>query len=164
MINDFNYEKMEVKIKVKINDMYLIEIKHREFRRSSSMFFSKISEYNQLGFVFNNSFHLLKKYMKCINCYSNYENNEKCTYCNYEFSECKNCFFLNSRSIMPTNTYKNLRKKYNLNTLNERYYDQRHKMSTHTKEELIAKALHPDRIEKIIALSKDSWINIGKYI
>jgi hypothetical protein len=32
------------------------------------------------------------------------------------------------------------------------------------KEEIIARALHPNRIEKILALTNDSWMNINKYI
>jgi plasmid maintenance system antidote protein VapI len=65
---------------------------------------------------------------------------------------------------MPSNTYKNLKKKYNLNTISEYYYDQRHKISRFLKEEIYAKALHPDRIEKILELSGDSWINLDDYI
>jgi hypothetical protein len=164
MENDNSYNSIEITIKEKINDMNLINLIHREYRKDDMMFFSRITEYNQLGFIFNNSFHLLKKYMKCINCYSNYENDYQCPYCNYEFSENKNSFFLNCRNIMPTRTYNNLRIKYNLNTINEYYYDQRRIINRFLKEEIIASALHPDRIEKIIYLSGDTCFNIDKYI
>jgi hypothetical protein len=164
MRNEFDYQSIEIVVKDKINHMNIIQLTNREYRRSNDMFFSRLSTYNQLGYIFNNSFHLLKKYMKCINCYSNYENDSECKYCGYEYSESKMCFFLNCRNIMPSNTYKNLKKKYNLNTISEYYYDQRHKISRFLKEEIYAKALHPDRIEKILELSGDSWINLDDYI
>ena len=160
----FNYESMEIIIKDKVNDMNIITIKHREHRKDNSMFFSRIVEYNQLGFIFNNSFHLLKKYMKCINCYSNYENDDKCIYCQFEFSNNKNCFFLNSRNIMPTRKYNYLKNKYNLNTINEYYYDQRRAMNKFLKMEIYEKALHPDRIEKILDMTCDHWSNLDIYI
>ena len=165
MENYFKYESMEIVIKDRVtNNMNLIKVVHREHKKDKKMFFSRISEYNQIGFIFNNSFHLLKQYMKCINCYSNYENNEKCNFCNYEYSDSKPCFFLNCRNIMPTKAYNNLRRRYNLNTISEQYYDQRHAMSRFLKMEIYEKALHPDRIEKILAISNDSWLNIDKYI
>ena len=147
----FNYESMEIIIKDKVNDMNIITIKHREHRKDNSMFFSRIVEYNQLGFIFNNSFHLLKKYMKCINC-------------QFEFSNNKNCFFLNSRNIMPTRKYNYLKNKYNLNTINEYYYDQRRAMNKFLKMEIYEKALHPDRIEKILDMTCDHWSNLDIYI
>jgi hypothetical protein len=160
----FHYESIEVIIKEKVSDMNIIELKHREYRKDESTFFSRISEYNQLGYIFNSSFHLLKKYMKCINCYSNYENDDKCNYCNYEYSEEKNCFFLNCINIMPFKIYNNLKKKYKLNTINEHYYDQRHVMNSFIKDEIYAAALHPDRIEKILRITGDHWTNISNYI
>ena len=109
-------------------------------------------------------YNTLKKYMKCINCYSNYENDDTCVYCQFKFSKDKNCFFLNSRNIMPTKKYNNLRNKYNLNTINEYYYDQRRAMSKFLKMEIYEKALHPDRIEKILHLTGDHWLNLDTYI
>ena len=164
MENEFNYESINIEIKQQINDMNIISVTHRTHRKDESMFFSKISIYNQLGYIFNNSFHLLKNYMKCIKCYSNYKNDNQCEYCGYKYSVSKNCFFLNCRNIMPSKVYKKLRIKHNLNTLTEYYYDQRHVMSDFMKEEIYANALHPERIEKILALSGDSWMNISKYI
>lgn len=162
---EFRYESIGVIIKEKVsNNMNLIKVVHREHRKDNEMFFSRICEYNQLGFIFNNSFHLLKKYMKCINCYSNYENDDKCNFCKYEYSELNPCFFLNCRNIMPSKTYNNLRKKYNLNTISEYYYDQRNIMNKFMKEEIIANALHPDRIEKILSMTNDKWENIDNYI
>jgi hypothetical protein len=164
MENEFRYESINIQIKQKINDMNLITIIHREHRKDSTMFFSKIDIYNQIGYIFNNSFHLLKQYMKCINCYSNYDNDIECKYCAYKYSESKPCFFLNCRNILPFKIYKKLQKKHNLNTLYEAYYDQRYVMHIGMKEEIIARALHPNRIEKILALTNDSWMNINKYI
>jgi len=160
----FHYELIELLIYDSVNEMNLVRLKHMEHRKDNSMFFSKITEYNQLGFIFNNSFHLLKEYMKCINCYSNYKNNDICESCGYEYSEYKKSFFLNCKNIFPSNVYNNFKKKYNLDHMHEYYYDQRHMMSKFLKMEIYEKALHPDRIEKIIKLSGDSWFNLDKYI
>jgi len=65
---------------------------------------------------------------------------------------------------MPTKKYNNLRNKYNLNTINEYYYDQRRAMSKFLKMEIYEKALHPDRIEKILHLTGDHWLNLDTYI
>ena len=163
-MSSFEYENIDIKIQKRIKDMFIINIVLREYRKENSMFFSKLTSYNQMGYIFNNSFHLLKEYMKCINCYSNYENNEKCTYCNYTYSNDKNCFFLNCRHIIGPSKYSKLKIKYNLNTNTSYYYDQRHKMNTIMKQEIYAISLHPDRIEKILNLSNDSWINLDDYI
>jgi hypothetical protein len=159
-----HYETLEVEIKDKINDMNLITITHREYRKDKTMFFSKISIYNQLGYIFNNSFHLLKQYMRCINCYSNYDNDTECTYCAYKYGNLIPCFFLNCRNILPFKLYNKLKRKHNLNTLYEAYYDQRHKMSISMKQEIVAKALHPERIEKILLLTNCHWLDLDDYI
>jgi hypothetical protein len=161
---EFRNESIEIKIKENIKDMNIITVIHREYRKENTMFFSKYIEYNQLGYVFNNTFHLLKKYMKCINCYSNYDNDEVCRFCQYKFNENKFCFFLNCRNILPTKVYNNLKIKYNLNTINEYYYDQRKRIHETVKNEIRAMALHPERIKKILELTNDSWSNINKYI
>ena len=161
---EFTYEFIGIDIKEKINDMNLITITHREHRKDNSMFFSKINIYNQIGYIFNNSFHLLKQYMRCINCYSNYTNDIQCEFCKYEYSEGKNCFFLNCRNILPLKIYKSLQKKYNLNNLYEAYYDQRRVMTNFMKEEILANALHPERIEKILRLANCNWVDLHKYI
>lgn len=158
------YESIEIEIKQKINDMNLITITHREHRKDKTMFFSKIDIYNQIGYIFNNSFHLLKQYMRCINCYSNYDNDTQCKYCAYKYTESKACFFLNCRNILPLKLYKKLQKKHNLNSLYEAYYDQRHKMNISMKQEIVAKALHPDRIERVLRLTNCHWLDLDEYI
>ena len=161
---EFRYENIQINIKTQVNDMNIISVIHREYRKENSMFFSKYTEYNQLGYVFNNTFHLLKNYMKCINCYSNYENDEVCRFCQYKYAPNKYCFFLNCKNIMPLKVYKNLQKKYNLNTINEYYYDQRHVLHSVVKNEIRELALHPERIRKILLLTGDTWLNVDKYI
>ena len=163
-MSSFEYDKREILIKEKINDMYIINIIVREFRKDDTMFFSKNSMYKQMGYIFNNSFHLLKNYMKCINCYSNYENDDKCKYCNYKYDIDKNCFFLNIRNIVPSSEYVILKNVYDLDYVYEYYNDQRYNINNFMKEELFSKALHPDRIEKIFKLTNDHWGNLDKYI
>ena len=161
---EFHYESIQIQIKDIIKDMNIIKVTHREYRKDNTMFFSKYTEYNQLGYVFNNTFHLLKKYMKCINCYSNYDNDEVCSFCQYKFNENKYCFFLNCRNILPSKQYNKLKNKYNLNNINEYYYDQRKTISSFLKGEIIANALHPDRIKKILMLIDTNSQSIDKYI
>lgn len=160
----FEYENTKILIDKKILDMYLINITICEYRKDNDMFYSSNKMYKQMGYIFNNSFHLLKNYMKCINCYANYENDNKCKYCNYEYSENKNCFFLNIRHIVPTKNYVILKKLYDLDYVYKYYYDQRFSMNRFLKEEIITNALHPDRIEKILTLTNDSWKNVHNYI
>lgn len=161
---EFHYESIQIQIKDIIKDMNIIKVTHREYRKDNTIFFSRMSEYNQLGFVFNNSFHLLKKYMKCIICYSNYDNDIKCNSCGHIYSKSKNCFFLNCKTIVPLNIYNELKKQYNLNTLNEYYYDQRHKMHSFLKEEIIASAFHPHKIKRILELTNNDWSNLSNCI
>lgn len=160
----FEYEKTEILIDRKILDLYLINIIIQEYRKDETIFYSSNKMYTQMGYIFNNSFHLLKNYMKCINCYANYENDIKCKYCNYEYSENKHCFFLNIREILPSNIYSILKELYTLEYVYNYYYDQRHSMNRFLKEELAVNALHPDRIEKILKLTNDTWINLDKYV
>ena len=163
-MSSFEYDNTKILIDKKISDMFLVNIVITEHRKDKSMFYSKNSMYKQMGYIFNNSFHLLKNYMKCINCYANYENDIKCNYCNYKYSENKNCFFLNCRNILPSYDYNILKSLYDLDYVYNYYYDQRHKMSTIMKQEIYAISLHPDRIEKILLLTNDSWINLDDYI
>ena len=88
-MGSFEYDSTKILIDKKILDMFLVNIVIREHKKDNSMFYSKNSMYRQMGYIFNNSFHLLKNYMKCINCYANYENDIKCNYCNYKYSENK---------------------------------------------------------------------------
>lgn len=160
----FEYDKKEILIQEKINDMYIINIITREFRKENTMFFSKISMYKQMGYIFNNSFHILKNYMKCINCYSNYENDDKCNYCDFKYSNNKNCFFLNIRHVIPSKEYIIIKNLFNLDYIYNYYNDQRFNMDIFMKQEIISNALHPDRIEKILKLTNDEWYNLEKYI
>lgn len=163
-MNLFEYDKTEILIQEKIKDMYIINIIIKECKKDDTIFYSKNIMYKQMGYIFNNTFHLLKNYMKCINCYANYDNDIQCKFCNYKYEENNNCFFLNIRNLVPSNEYKILKKKYNLDYVYNCYYDQRYFMNNFMKEEIIANALHPYRIQKILHLANDNWYNLDKYI
>lgn len=160
----FEYVKTEIVIEKQLLDMFLVNIVICEHRKDENMFYSSNKMYKQMGYIFNNSFHLLKNYMKCINCHSNYENDKQCSYCKYKYTDYKNCFFLNSKNVLPRNEYNILKNLYNLDYIYNYYYDQRNSMSRFLKLEIIEKAFHPDRIEKILSLTNDNWFNLENYI
>jgi len=54
-------------------------------------------------------------------------------------------------------------KKYNLDNIYEVYRDQRYTIPSMLKQEIIAAALHPDKIERILDLTNDLE-NLENYI
>ena len=98
--------------------------------------------------------------IECSKCF-NIINSDKCKICNTDEND---IFFININQIFNSNEYSKIKEKYNLGFQSEVLRDQRTSMCTPMKQEIIANALHPNRIQKIIDLTKCYWWDLDKYI
>jgi hypothetical protein len=87
----------------------------------------------------------------------------KCDACEKDYSE-NDFYFINMNNLFSLKEYFFLKKRFNLGFISEVYRDQRISMNNCMKEEIVQKALHPDRICKILELTNDHWSNIDNYI
>jgi len=181
MINkDFFYKKVEVDIIERFpsyqilntkkrnlgtyTDFHLFEIKEKEFRKSDMLYYSRILTYRIMG-ILKKDISLYSQFFPydCSNCFSRMTDKTICNECNKKYTE-NDYYFININNLFNSIQYSKLKNKFNLGYVSEVYRDQRTSISTFMKEEIVKKALHPDRISKILELSNDSWINIDNYI
>jgi len=146
------------------NNFYLFEIREKEFRRSDILYYSRILTYRIMGILQKDiTLYSLFFPYECSNCFSRMISTSICDSCNKEYTE-DDFYFININNLFSSNIYNLLKDKYSLGFVSEVYRDQRTSMNNFMKEEIVKKALHPDRISKILDLSNDSWLNIDNYI
>jgi hypothetical protein len=156
------------------NNFYLFEIKENEFRKSDMLYYSRIITYRVMGILQQNmSLYSLFFSYDCINCFSRMTNLNECDNCKKKYNDTNNTnndtnndtiYFINVNQLFGSLEYNRLKEKFNLGFTYEIYRDQRNNMCIPMKQEIIEKALHPDRIEKILKLTNDHWMNLENYI
>ena len=162
--NEFKYSNTTYKIIEYTNEGgVLIELEKREYRKCEFFYYSSLIKYRLLGILFNNNFHMLKKYMNCTNCFEKIDSYNKCIHCNIEFNSLNTPFFLNSIYYTNLTTHNEYKKLYKLNHIEEIYRDQRTNLSNPFKQEIYEKALHPDKIQRILDITNDLE-NLENYI
>ena len=150
------------------NNFYLFEIKENEFRKSDMLYYSRIITYRVMGILQQNmSLYSLFFSYDCINCFSKMINLNQCDDCKKKYNNENNnedFYFINVNQLFGSLEYNRLKEKFNLGFTYEIYRDQRINMCIPMKQEIVEKALHPDRIEKILKLTNDHWMNLENYI
>jgi len=141
----------------------LIEIQENEFRKDDHLYYSQIIKYRLLGYLLPNEEHILSKYFLCTSCFEKIENMEKCIICKKDFTKDDLPFFLNCNYFTQYKTYETYRKRYNLGVFEKFLRDQRTSMCNPMKEEIVMKAMHPDKIQRILDLTNDLE-NLDNYI
>lgn len=163
MDNEFKTKAITFKILKEVNNMSLIEVTHYEYRKSDSIYFSRILKSNLLGYLLDTNPFNIPNYLVTTCCFNKMEHENICPHCNSTYPE-KNKFFLNCNIFLSYTYYTKLTKKYNLGITEEFYRDQRLSLSKLEKDEILSVALSPFRIKKILEVANDSWTNIDKYI
>ena len=158
--DDFKVFSLSFSLKHKIRDYQLIEIEEREYRRSYPIYYSRVYRYKLLGYLFEKNPFTKSDYLLSTCCFSTMDTRFNCTKCEKK----SDSVFLNCRIFLSYSTYKKLAKKHMLDETEEFMRDQRTMLSNPEKQEIISMALHPDRIFKILKISKDSWTNLENYI
>ena len=162
---DFFIRCFKHKIVGKFDNLDLIEIEEREFRKDDFLFYSQITKYRILGYLLDNSEHSLNKYFLCTSCFQQVDNYTKCSSCKMDFTKKnKKPFFLNCNYFTQYKLYNKYKDKYELGVFEEHLRDQRTKMCNPMKEEILMKALHPSKIQRILDITKDDWENLENYI
>jgi hypothetical protein len=90
-------------------------------------------------------------------------NTSVCDSCNKEYTE-DDYYFINLNNLFSSNEYNLLKDKFNLGFVSEVYRDQKHSLCKPLKLEIFEKALHPDRIQKILDLTNCHWYDLDDYI
>ena len=147
----------------KYDNLDLIEVQENEFRKDDFLFYSQITKYRLMGYLLKNNEHSLNKYFICTSCFQQVNNYEKCNKCNTDFTKKKNPFFLNCNYFTQYKLYNKYKDKYKLGVFEEFLRDQRTKISSPMKEEIVMKALHPNKIQRILDLTNDLE-NLENYI
>ena len=160
---DFYLQCFKHKILGKYHNLDLIEIQENEFRRESSIYYSRIIRYRLLGYLLPNEEHGLSNYFLCTSCFQRIESAEECSVCEINFSEKKTPFFLNYSYFTDDTTYKEYKKIYKLGIIEEYIRDQRTNLSNPLKEEIIMESMHPRRIQRVLDLT-DDLENLEDYI
>uniref|UniRef100_A0A6C0IJ76 Uncharacterized protein n=1 Tax=viral metagenome TaxID=1070528 RepID=A0A6C0IJ76_9ZZZZ len=155
-------------IKQKENDkripFYLFDIKENEFRKDDNLYYSRIINYRVIGllnkydFIYKNIFTL-----NCSQCFQRLESYDICKTCEANLKYIEYPYFVNINQITGSLHYNRLRTKFNLGFQGEIYRDQRHSLCNPIKLEILEKALHPDKIAKILELTNDLE-NLENYI
>jgi len=150
----------------KKSHIYLFEIKEREFRRADSLFYSRIYTMRTMGILSKNllPFSFVFR-VNCSKCFYYIESDEKkCLTCNTKFQDVEYPYFININEFLPQFIYKEIKETYNLGTQEEFIRDQRTKICNPIKTEIIERALHPDKIQRILQLTNNDFLNIDNYI
>jgi hypothetical protein len=163
---DFYLQCFKHKNLGKYENLDLIEIQENEFRRESSIYYSRIIRYRLLGYLLPNEEHSLSNYFLCTSCFQrikDIENYKECSICETNFEEKDKPFFLNYTYFTDDTTYKKYKKEYNLGIIEEHIRDQRTSMCAPLKEAIIMESMHPRRIQRILDLT-DDLENLDNYI
>jgi hypothetical protein len=176
--NDFFYRNIEVDLIERYSffqilksknrnskkQFYLFEIREKEFRKSDMLYYSRILTYRIMGILEKNiSLYSLFFPYDCSNCFSRMSCTSVCDSCNKKYTE-DDFYFININNLFGSNEFNLLKKRFNLGFVSEVYRDQRTSINNFMKEEIVQKALHPDRISKILEMSNDHWHNLDNYI
>ena len=162
--NIMNKNKFKQTFKHIKNNFYLFEIKEYEYRKSDMLYYSRIITYRVMGILQKNmSLYSLFFPYDCSQCFNRMTNLQVCDNCNKHYDE-DDAYFINVNQLFSSNEYNRLKEKFDLGFKSEIYRDQRTSMSIPMKQEIVEKALHPDRIEKILLLTNDDWMNLEDYI
>jgi len=163
---DFYLQCIKHKNLGKYDNLDLIEIQENEFRRESSIYYSRIIRYRLLGYLLPNEEHSLSNYFLCTSCFQRIESGEnmdRCSLCEIIFSEKETPFFLNYSYFTDNSIYKKYKNKYELGVIEEFIRDQRTSLSNPLKEQIIMESMHPKRIQRILDLTNDLE-NLEDYI
>lgn len=161
--DDFHHKTVSYTILNSVNSYKLIEIQENEYRKSTPIYYSRVLKYKKLGYLLEKNPHAMIDYLVSTCCFNRIDNYDKCSTCNKKFSE-QYPFFLNCNIFLSYKNFSKLAKRYNLGVHEEIYRDQKSSLSNPEKEEIIAMALSPERIKRILEVAKDSYLNINKYI
>ena len=176
--NDFFYRNVEVDLIERFpfyqilkskkrnskNHFYLFEIREKEFRKSEILYYSRILTYRIMGILEKKiSLYSLFFPYECSNCFSRMTNTSVCDSCNKEYTE-NDYYFINLNNLFSSNEYNLLKDKFNLGFVSEVYRDQKHSLCKPLKLEIFEKALHPDRIQKILDLTNCHWYDLDDYV
>ena len=162
-MKEFECKEISYKKIQEINEGTIIEIEKKEYRRCDTIYYSSVLKYRLFGIFFRNDFHILKQFMSCTNCFEKIDSYTNCINCNIVFDTVDLPFFLNSIYFTDRLKYNEYKILYNLNNLEESYRDQRHCLNNPFKQEIYEKALHPDKIKRILDLT-DDLENLDDYI
>lgn len=144
---------------------YLFEIQENEFRKSNTIFYSRILKYRCLGLLENNIFPYSLIYsIQCSKCFNKMETYDICNFCKRICEEDKYPYFININQIIASAEYNRIKNKYNLGFHSEIYRDQKLIMCNPMKQEIFAKALHPDKIQRIFDITKCYFTDLDNYI
>ena len=146
------------------NNFYLFEIREKEFRKSDILYYSRILTYRIMGILQKDiSLYSLFFPYECSSCFSRMTSTSICDSCNKEYTE-NDYYFINLNNLFSSNEYNLLKDKFNLGFVSEVYRDQKHSLCKPLKLEIFEKALHPDRIQKILDLTNCNWYDLDDYI
>jgi hypothetical protein len=144
---------------------YLFDVKECEFRKDAFLYYSRIVNYRVIGLLYKiNGVDRNTNMLSCSQCFEKVDNIDKCNSCETIFTSIEYPYFMNVNNITGSVHYARLKKKFNLGFHDEFYRDQKHSLCKPLKLEIFEKALHPDRIEKILDLTKCHWYDLDDYI
>ena len=161
---EFHIKSIKYKNLGKYDNLDLIEVQENEYRKDDFLFYSQIIKYRLLGYLLPNNEHSLRNYFSCTGCFYKIDNYEKCNICELDFSKSKTPFFLNCNYFTQYKLYEKYRKKYELGIFEEFLRDQRTKICNPIKFQIIEKALHPNKIMRILELTNGDLENLENYI
>ena len=167
-LNDVLYRNMKKpkNLFYKKSQIYLFEIKEHEYRKADFLYYSRIHSQRIMGLLQKEFFPLSILFkVDCSKCFQNIESEQReCLTCKSKFEEIEYPFFVNINQFIPYSIYKDIKDSYNLGEQEEFMRDQRTRICDPIKLEIIEKALHPDKIERILELTNDHFQNLDKYI
>jgi len=145
---------------------YLFNIKENEFRKDKDLYYSRIINYRVIGLLYKYDFLYKNIYtLNCSQCFQKLEESyDICKTCGTNLIDLEYPYFVNVNQITGSLHYNRLRTKFNLGFQDEIYRDQRHSLCDLMKLEIYEKALHPDKISRILRLTNCSFGEMDKYI
>jgi hypothetical protein len=156
-------------LKARDNDkhipFYLFDIKESEFRKEKKLYYSRIINYRVIGLLYKYDF--LHKHiytLHCSQCFQKLESFDICGICETELNEVEYPYFINVNQITGSVHYNRLRTKFNLGFQGEIYRDQKQSLCIPMKLEIYEKALHPDKISRILSLTNCNAEDLDDYI
>lgn len=143
---------------------YLFDIRECEYRKDKFLYYSRIINYRVIGLLYKNDTDYSADMISCSQCFKKVETVDKCNSCGTVFSDYEYPYFINVNQIVGSFHYSRLKEKFNLGFHDEFYRDQKHSLCKPLKLEIFEKALHPDRIQKILDLTNCHWYDLDDYI
>jgi len=156
-------------LKPKENDkripFYLFDIKENEFRKEKDLYYSRIINYRVIGLLYKYDFLYKHIYtLNCSQCFQKLESFNVCNTCKRDLRQVEYPYFVNVNQITGSVHYNRLRTKFNLGFQGEIYRDQKQSLCLPIKLEIYEKALHPDKISRILTLTNCHCGDLDKYI